>query len=156
VDIAHLRFAITARHGIGRGLTLSDLGARDIPHPGGPLLSSGRCVVVARQTVLPGLAAALLERPEVLLLDEPTNNLDLFARRRLYAALDSWRSGVLVVVSHDQELLERVDRIAELRLRFGQPRPALPRIGRHHPLAAAGWRTPGDHLRGGPGPARGL
>jgi ATPase subunit of ABC transporter with duplicated ATPase domains len=67
------------------------------------------------QTVLLGLAAALLERPEVLLLDEPTNNLDLFARRRLYAAVDSWRTGVLVVVSHDQELLERVDRIAELR-----------------------------------------
>jgi ABC-type multidrug transport system ATPase subunit len=67
------------------------------------------------QTVLLRLAAALLERPEVLLLDEPTNNLDLLARRRLYAAVDSWRTGVLVVVSHDRELLERVDRIAELR-----------------------------------------
>jgi ATPase subunit of ABC transporter with duplicated ATPase domains len=67
------------------------------------------------QTLLLALAAVLLERPEVLLLDEPTNNLDVFARRRLYAAVDSWRSGILVVVSHDQELLERVDRIAELR-----------------------------------------
>jgi ATPase subunit of ABC transporter with duplicated ATPase domains len=61
------------------------------------------------------LAALLLERPDVLLLDEPTNNLDLFARHRLYEAVDSWRSGVLVVVSHDLDLLERVDRIAELR-----------------------------------------
>ncbi|GAB3649162.1 ATP-binding cassette domain-containing protein [Streptomyces sparsus] len=67
------------------------------------------------ETVLLGLAALLLRRPDVLLLDEPTNNLDLFARRRLYAAVDSWRSGVLVVVSHDRDLLERVDRIAELR-----------------------------------------
>ncbi|MGP3637017.1 ABC-F family ATP-binding cassette domain-containing protein [Streptomyces sp. 24-1644] len=67
------------------------------------------------ETVLLRLAALLLERPEVLLLDEPTNNLDLFARRRLYDAVGSWRSGVLVVVSHDRELLERVDRIAELR-----------------------------------------
>ncbi|MEE1736529.1 ATP-binding cassette domain-containing protein [Streptomyces sp. BE147] len=67
------------------------------------------------ETVLLRLAALLLERPDVLLLDEPTNNLDLFARRRLYEAVDSWRSGVLVVVSHDRELLERVDRIAELR-----------------------------------------
>ncbi|OPF80218.1 ABC transporter [Streptomyces antioxidans] len=67
------------------------------------------------ETVLLRLAALLLERPDVLLLDEPTNNLDLFARRRLYDAVDSWRSGVLVVVSHDRELLERVDRIAELR-----------------------------------------
>ncbi|MFF1649212.1 ABC-F family ATP-binding cassette domain-containing protein [Streptomyces sp. NPDC058240] len=67
------------------------------------------------ETVLLRLAALLLERPDVLLLDEPTNNLDMFARRRLYEAVDSWRSGVLVVVSHDRELLERVDRIAELR-----------------------------------------
>ncbi|WP_327365456.1 ATP-binding cassette domain-containing protein [Streptomyces sp. NBC_01217] len=67
------------------------------------------------ETVLLRLAALLLERPDVLLLDEPTNNLDVFARRRLYEAVDSWRSGVLVVVSHDLELLERVDRIAELR-----------------------------------------
>ncbi|MGW7480914.1 ABC-F family ATP-binding cassette domain-containing protein [Nonomuraea muscovyensis] len=67
------------------------------------------------ETVLLRLAALLLERPDVLLLDEPTNNLDLFARRRLYEAVDTWRSGALVVVSHDRDLLERVDRVAELR-----------------------------------------
>jgi ATPase subunit of ABC transporter with duplicated ATPase domains len=67
------------------------------------------------ETVLLRLAALLLERPDVLLLDEPTNSLDLFARRRLYEAVGSWRSGVLLVVSHDRDLLERVDRIAELR-----------------------------------------
>ncbi|MEV8107957.1 ATP-binding cassette domain-containing protein [Streptomyces sp. NPDC088135] len=67
------------------------------------------------ETVLLRLAALLLERPDILLLDEPTNNLDAFARRRLYEAVDSWRSGILVVVSHDRELLERVDRVAELR-----------------------------------------
>ncbi|MFE5022613.1 ABC-F family ATP-binding cassette domain-containing protein [Streptomyces sp. NPDC056656] len=67
------------------------------------------------ETILLRLAALLLERSDILLLDEPTNNLDVFARRRLYEAVDSWRSGVLVVVSHDRELLERVDRIAELR-----------------------------------------
>ncbi|MFF3946385.1 ABC-F family ATP-binding cassette domain-containing protein [Streptomyces sp. NPDC001902] len=67
------------------------------------------------ETVLLRLAALLLGRPDVLLLDEPTNNLDLFARRRLHETVGSWRSGVLVVVSHDRELLERVDRVAELR-----------------------------------------
>lgn len=67
------------------------------------------------ETVLLRLAAVLLERPDVLLLDEPTNNLDLFARRRLYDTVETWRSGSLIVVSHDLELLERVDRIAELR-----------------------------------------
>ncbi|MYQ54472.1 MULTISPECIES: ABC-F family ATP-binding cassette domain-containing protein [unclassified Streptomyces] len=67
------------------------------------------------ESVLLRLAALLLERPDVLLLDEPTNNLDVFARRRLYEAVDSWRSGILLVVSHDRDLLERVDRIADLR-----------------------------------------
>ncbi|WP_184574444.1 ABC-F family ATP-binding cassette domain-containing protein [Streptomyces zagrosensis] len=67
------------------------------------------------ETVLLRLAALLLERPDVLLLDEPTNNLDLFARRRLCDAVDAWRSGALVIVSHDRDLLERMDRTAELR-----------------------------------------
>ncbi|MFF4297435.1 ABC-F family ATP-binding cassette domain-containing protein [Streptomyces vinaceus] len=69
-------------------------------------LSGGECVLLR-------LAALLLARPDVLLLDEPTNNLDLRARRRLYAAVESW-SGVLLLVSHDRELLERVDQIADL------------------------------------------
>jgi ATPase subunit of ABC transporter with duplicated ATPase domains len=66
------------------------------------------------ESVLLRLAALLLRRPDILLLDEPTNNLDLYARRRLYAAVESW-SGVLVVVSHDRELLDLVDQIADLR-----------------------------------------
>ncbi|NUR66069.1 MAG: ABC-F family ATP-binding cassette domain-containing protein [Streptomyces sp.] len=66
------------------------------------------------ESVLLRLAALLLRRPDVLLLDEPTNNLDLYARRRLYAAVASW-SGVMVVVSHDRELLDLVDQIADLR-----------------------------------------
>ncbi|RII12280.1 putative ABC transporter ATP-binding protein YheS [Streptomyces sp. YIM 130001] len=66
------------------------------------------------ESVLLRLAALLLRRPAVLLLDEPTNNLDLYARRRLYSAVQAW-SGVLVVVSHDRELLELVDQIADLR-----------------------------------------
>ncbi|MCX4579118.1 ATP-binding cassette domain-containing protein [Streptomyces sp. NBC_01571] len=66
------------------------------------------------ESVLLRLAALLLGRPDVLLLDEPTNNLDLYARRRLYAAVEAW-SGVMVVVSHDRELLDLVDQIADLR-----------------------------------------
>ncbi|MFI8391502.1 ABC-F family ATP-binding cassette domain-containing protein [Streptomyces sp. NPDC085540] len=66
------------------------------------------------ESVLLRLAALLLARPDVLLLDEPTNNLDLRARSRLYAAVESW-SGVMLLVSHDRELLERVDQIADLR-----------------------------------------
>ncbi|MBT3073119.1 MULTISPECIES: ABC-F family ATP-binding cassette domain-containing protein [Streptomyces] len=70
-------------------------------------MSGGECVLLR-------LAALLLARPGVLLLDEPTNNLDAVARGRLYDAVDAW-TGALLVVSHDRELLERVDRIADLR-----------------------------------------
>ncbi|WP_159775190.1 ABC-F family ATP-binding cassette domain-containing protein [Streptomyces sp. HM190] len=66
------------------------------------------------ESVLLRLAALLLRRPDVLLLDEPTNNLDLYARRRLYDAVAAW-SGVMIVVSHDRELLDLVDQIADLR-----------------------------------------
>ncbi|WUU93825.1 ATP-binding cassette domain-containing protein [Spirillospora sp. NBC_01491] len=66
------------------------------------------------ETVMVGLAALFLARPGVLLLDEPTNNLDLDARRRLHEAVAAW-PGVLVVVSHDRELLDLVDEIADLR-----------------------------------------
>ena len=60
-----------------------------------------------------GLAAQLLEQPDVLLLDEPTNNLDVDARNKLYDALDGF-TGCLLLVSHDRVLLDRMDRIAEL------------------------------------------
>ena len=65
------------------------------------------------ETVLAALAALFLRRPDILLLDEPTNNLDLDARRRLYGAVASW-TGVIVIVSHDRELLGLVDQIADL------------------------------------------
>ncbi|NUT92094.1 MAG: ABC-F family ATP-binding cassette domain-containing protein [Saccharothrix sp.] len=65
------------------------------------------------QVVSLGLAAQLLAQPDVLLLDEPTNNLDRAARARLHTVLDGW-NGCLLVVSHDRELLDRMDRIAEL------------------------------------------
>jgi ATPase subunit of ABC transporter with duplicated ATPase domains len=65
------------------------------------------------ETVLTALSARFLRRPAVLLLDEPTNNLDLDARRRLYAAVESW-PGVALIVSHDRALLSRVDQVADL------------------------------------------
>ncbi|MGC4939630.1 ABC-F family ATP-binding cassette domain-containing protein [Kribbella sp. DT2] len=65
------------------------------------------------QVISLGLAAQLLKQPDILLLDEPTNNLDLEARRNLYAVLENW-NGCLLLVSHDRALLDRMDRIAEL------------------------------------------
>jgi len=66
------------------------------------------------EVVTLGIARELLRRTEVLLLDEPTNNLDTEARHRLYTVLDEF-SGALLLVSHDRVLLDRMDRIAELR-----------------------------------------
>jgi ATPase subunit of ABC transporter with duplicated ATPase domains len=65
------------------------------------------------ETVLTALSALLLRRPAALLLDEPTNNLDLDARRRLYAAVEAW-PGVMLIVSHDRALLSLVDQVADL------------------------------------------
>jgi ATPase subunit of ABC transporter with duplicated ATPase domains len=69
-------------------------------------LSGGETIGVA-------LAALFLRRPDIMLLDEPTNNLDLDARKRLYDAVASW-TGVMVIVSHDRELLALMDQIADL------------------------------------------
>ena len=76
-------------------------------------LSGGEAVLLA-------LAGLFLARPRVLLLDEPTNDLDRSARQRLQAAVVRWRGPVLLV-SHDRELLDLVDHVAEMRkggLRF--------------------------------------
>ncbi|MER6263560.1 ABC-F family ATP-binding cassette domain-containing protein [Streptomyces sp900105245] len=88
-------------------VTLGELGLGDIG------LDRTVGEVSGGESVLLRLAALLLRRPDVLLLDEPTNNLDLYARRRLYQAVTAW-PGVLVVVSHDRELLDLVDQIADL------------------------------------------
>jgi ATPase subunit of ABC transporter with duplicated ATPase domains len=65
------------------------------------------------ETILVALAALFLRRPDIMLLDEPTNNLDLDARKRLYDAVASW-AGVMVIISHDRELLGLVDQVADL------------------------------------------
>ena len=66
------------------------------------------------ETIMTALTGQFLRRPAVMLLDEPTNNLDLAARRRLYATVESW-PGVMLIVSHDRELLALMDQIADLR-----------------------------------------
>ncbi|HEU5485795.1 MAG TPA: ABC-F family ATP-binding cassette domain-containing protein [Microlunatus sp.] len=66
------------------------------------------------EAVLLALAGLLLAEPDVLLLDEPTNNLDRRARALLTEAVRR-RRGPLIMVSHDRELLEVVDHVAELR-----------------------------------------
>lgn len=71
------------------------------------MLSGGEAVLV-------GVAGLLRRRASITLLDEPTNNLDARARDLVRNAVDDW-PGVLIVVSHDRELLGHVDEIVELR-----------------------------------------
>jgi len=59
------------------------------------------------------LAGLLIAAPDLLLLDEPTNHLDTDARRIVAEVLGRWKGGA-VVVSHDRDLLRRMDRIVEL------------------------------------------
>ena len=51
---------------------------------------------------------------DILLLDEPTNNLDKDAKQKFFNRLGGYSNGV-VIVSHDRELLQQMDKIIELR-----------------------------------------
>ncbi|MEJ6488407.1 ATP-binding cassette domain-containing protein [Leucobacter sp. USCH14] len=65
------------------------------------------------ESMLIAITGLRLRRAPITLLDEPTNNLDRTARARLGEFVDDW-PGALVVVSHDVELLERMDHTTEL------------------------------------------
>ncbi|WP_402465946.1 ABC-F family ATP-binding cassette domain-containing protein [Isoptericola aurantiacus] len=88
------------------------LAAVGLPHTDGVLdrrvgaLSGGEAMLTA-------VTGVRLRGADVALLDEPTNNLDAEGRERLGELVRTWR-GALVVVSHDRDLLERVDTTAEL------------------------------------------
>ncbi|WHS51214.1 ABC-F family ATP-binding cassette domain-containing protein [Rothia sp. SD9660Na] len=104
-DAAEQAQATLAASGFSPALTTTDAHALMRRTIG--MLSGGEAVTAA-------LTALVATRPDVLLLDEPTNNLDANARATLYRFLDSLPCPVLVV-SHDRDLLERVDEVLELR-----------------------------------------
>ena len=72
-----------------------------------------------RQKVKVLLAQALFGHPDIILLDEPTNNLDLDTVDQLVGALAAYRGGVLVV-SHDDAFLARLEPSLMLELREGR------------------------------------
>ena len=104
-DAAEQAQAALAASGFSPALAATD--ARALMRRTVGTLSGGEAVTAA-------LTALVASRPGVLLLDEPTNNLDTDARATLYRLLDSLPCPVLVV-SHDRDLLERVDEVLELR-----------------------------------------
>jgi ATPase subunit of ABC transporter with duplicated ATPase domains len=54
------------------------------------------------------LAMLMVGRNNVLLLDEPTNNLDPQSREAVAGALENWK-GSIIMVSHDEEFVERLN-----------------------------------------------
>lgn len=59
------------------------------------------------------LMRAFESNADILLLDEPTNNLDCDAKQMFFNRLNTYPNGV-VIVSHDRELLQKMDKIIEL------------------------------------------
>lgn len=59
------------------------------------------------------LAGLLVQKPDFLAMDEPTNHLDRAGRASIADIVESFRGGLLIV-SHDRDLLERMDRIVEI------------------------------------------
>jgi ATPase subunit of ABC transporter with duplicated ATPase domains len=59
------------------------------------------------------LAQAFASQADILLLDEPTNNLDSISRTEFFENLKNWNGGA-VIISHDRELLNKVDLILEM------------------------------------------
>jgi ATP-binding cassette subfamily C protein len=75
----------------------------------GNLLSGGE-----RQRI--SIARALLRSPQLLVLDEPTNNLDRDSERALLDVLENLKTKTtLLVISHDQDILDRADRVFHLK-----------------------------------------
>ena len=101
-DIAHADWLLEARI----EAALARVGLAVTPDARLASLSGG-------QRTRASLAALLLADPDFLLLDEPTNDLDREGRDAVAALLADWRGGA-IVVSHDRELLERMDAIVEL------------------------------------------
>ena len=67
-----------------------------------------------------GIAAAIMENPDIIILDEATVGLDLFAREKLLRQIDRITSLphaplVLYVTHHAEEITEKMDHILLLR-----------------------------------------
>lgn len=60
------------------------------------------------------LCSILNKNSNFLILDEPTNNMDLESRKTFYDFIKNWQNGILLV-SHDRELLNLMDKVFELR-----------------------------------------
>ena len=95
------------------GFTPAALIDRDNPEAIRALFARSMRSFSGGEAVIAALASLMISDPEFILLDEPTNNLDSAAKAQLFAALEALPCPALII-SHDRDLLERVNVIAEL------------------------------------------
>ena len=108
-DIEERTLAVLAEHSFSPALTTDAADSHAIRN----LLIRPLSTFSGGQAVTAALAALLRSNPEFILLDEPTNNLDSAAKNRLFAALETLTCPALII-SHDRDLLARMNAIAEL------------------------------------------
>ncbi len=95
------------------GFTPATLVNRDNPEAIRALFTRDMRSFSGGEAVIAALASLMVSDPEFILLDEPTNNLDSVAKAQLFTALEALPCPALII-SHDRDLLERVNVIAEL------------------------------------------
>lgn len=95
------------------GFTPAALIDRDNPQAVRALFARSMRSFSGGEAVIAALASLMVSDPEFILLDEPTNNLDSVAKAQLFTALEALPCPALII-SHDRDLLERVNVIAEL------------------------------------------
>ena len=95
------------------GFTPAILVDRDNPEAIRALFTRDMRSFSGGEAVIAALASLMVSDPEFILLDEPTNNLDSSAKAQLFTALEALPCPALII-SHDRDLLERMNVIAEL------------------------------------------
>ena len=95
------------------GFTPAALVDRDNPEAIRALFTRDMRSFSGGEAVIAALASLMVSDPEFILLDEPTNNLDSVAKAQLFETLEALPCPALII-SHDRDLLERVNVIAEL------------------------------------------
>ena len=108
-DIEERTLATLAEYGFSPALATDAADPHDIRN----LLMRPLSTFSGGQTVTAALAALLHSNPEFILLDEPTNNLDSAAKNRLFAAFETLTCPAFII-SHDRDLLARMNAIAEM------------------------------------------
>lgn len=108
-DVEERTLAVLAEYGFDPALATDTADPQAIRN----LLMRPLSTFSGGQTVTAALTALLRSNPEFILLDEPTNNLDSAAKNRLFAALETLTCPALII-SHDRDLLARMNAIAEL------------------------------------------